>query len=170
MAANNNILYCLVARDTVVLAEHRYMKPRHHVTRSPAAYHVASLAAQCNLWQCEFGCHEDSGETVPRELVSRNCSLAACRVSVSFRTDARSLFPRRVSYTQEQHMFHVLIHEGITFLCVTEQVRPEGAHNPDQQLCHQGRTFVAVLRAQHSLRFPGRPEDAILFELLAHLL
>ena len=34
---------------------------------------------------------------------------------------------RRVSYTQERHMFHVLISDGITYLAVAEEVglRPQ---------------------------------------------
>lgn len=29
----------------------------------------------------------------------------------------------RVSYTQERHMYHVLVNDGITFLCMSEEVR-----------------------------------------------
>lgn len=29
---------------------------------------------------------------------------------------------RRVSYTQERHQFHVYVNDGITFLCVAEEV------------------------------------------------
>lgn len=33
---------------------------------------------------------------------------------------------RRISYTQERHMFHVLVQDGVTYLCMAEQVSPGG--------------------------------------------
>ena len=33
---------------------------------------------------------------------------------------------RRVSYTQDRHMFHCLIQDGITYLCMAEEVRRGG--------------------------------------------
>ena len=33
---------------------------------------------------------------------------------------------RKVTYTQERHMFHVLIEGGLTYLCMAEEVRGRG--------------------------------------------
>lgn len=68
----SKILYSLVARREVVLAEH--------------------------------------------STISGNASLIAVRIIEKLPTE-----DTRVSYTQERHMFHVLIHDGMTFLCMAEE-------------------------------------------------
>ncbi|KAK9825798.1 hypothetical protein WJX74_008314 [Apatococcus lobatus] len=69
----DNILYSLVARGPVVLAEH--------------------------------------------SNVSGNAHLVAHRILEKLPQNHDS----RVSYTQERHLFHVLISDGITFLCMTDE-------------------------------------------------
>lgn len=72
MPTPSNLLYALIARGTVVLAEH--------------------------------------------SVVSGNANLLAMRILEKLPPENM-----RVSYTQDQHMFHVLVNDGITFLCVSEE-------------------------------------------------
>lgn len=30
---------------------------------------------------------------------------------------------RRVTYAQDRHMFHIMVHDGVTFLCMAEEAR-----------------------------------------------
>ena len=56
--------------------------------------------------------------------VTTNANLIAVRI-------LEKLGPEdtRVSYTQDQHMFHVLVSDGIAFICMAEQVC-DGGHMP----------------------------------------
>lgn len=69
---NNQLLYSLVARGSVILAEH--------------------------------------------SNISGNANLIAVRLLEKLPNENT-----RVSYTQDRHMFHILVQDGITFLCMAEE-------------------------------------------------
>uniref|UniRef100_A0A7S0RU98 V-SNARE coiled-coil homology domain-containing protein n=1 Tax=Chlamydomonas leiostraca TaxID=1034604 RepID=A0A7S0RU98_9CHLO len=71
-AQQQKLLFALVARGTVVLAEH--------------------------------------------SVVSGNANLIAVRILEKIGSE-----DMRVSYTQERHMFHVLVTNGLTFMCMAEE-------------------------------------------------
>jgi hypothetical protein len=54
------------------------------------------------------------------------CSIELSRRRISYLTfDVGLCICRRVSYAQEGQLFHVLVAEGITFLCMADEVRLE---------------------------------------------
>lgn len=67
------------------------------------------------------------GGHVSRTMVS---DLAAQVMSAVPDANTLSTLRRRVSYTQERHQFHVYVNDGITFLCVAEEVRADVLSHP----------------------------------------
>lgn len=55
--------------------------------------------------------------------VSGNVPLIALRILEKLPTSSGDLTTTRVSYTQERHMFHILVADGLTYLVVAEEVR-----------------------------------------------
>jgi hypothetical protein len=167
MSQNNKLLYCVVSRGSVVLAEHRWDKlfawtykllsllhstasqHRKWQRSSPGCENIREawfkrgcVSAQQQRvsaskfqfhWDCDmyyFPCEREAdGSILSPELLGDSFSVQV----PTFRHDhvqaiwyfmpLCSTPYRRVTYTQERYMFHVLIHSGITYLVVAEEVK-----------------------------------------------
>lgn len=120
----DSILYSLVARGTTVLAEYRrgvclMLSDSHHLCNSLTILlcSCSTVGGNANLVAhriLEKVAHED--KCAQRMPARRPCMAMLC-------ADALLCTRSRVSYSQDRHLFHIVVHSGITFLCMADEVR-----------------------------------------------
>lgn len=119
----DSILYSLVARGSTVLAEYRrgvcLMLSDSHPLRISLTILLScsTFGGNANLVAhriLEKVAHED--KCAQRMPARRPCMATLC-------ADALLCMRSRVSYSQDRHLFHIVVHSGITFLCMADEVR-----------------------------------------------